>query len=424
MAIEMLVNPSIFFLDEPTSGLSSEDALVVMKILRDLADEGKIIILTLHQPSLEIYKLMDHLIFLHLGGKLVYFGPAMPDSLTYTNPELPEQEAVANPDLALRGIGSKPPDYWQKTYQSSPYFQDYVQGRKGSGAVRDSGESGKPKRSASSFRQWWILHCRNFRVKLQDRMNTAILLAQAPVIAFLIAFALLPKEGESGFQSAPTALFLMNLTAIWFGCSNAARDICGDWHIYQRERMYNLKITAFVGSKLSVGAMICVIQCLILTPIVSHYCKLKAPLWPVFSVVLTTALAGMSIGLFISAFASPFKKRNEIAIGLTPLVLIPMVVLGGMVKPIKDMAAPVEVVSKVMVSRWAFEATLQMEAEQRTEKTPTPEGVEMAQKDIMIERFFDKGDIIKPLPATGVIALFFILFVLATVLLLRQKDII
>jgi len=424
MAIEMLVDPSIFFLDEPTSGLSSEDALIVMQILRELADEGKIIILTLHQPSLEIYKLMDHLIFLHLGGKLVYFGPAMPDSLTFTNPELPPEQAAANPDLALRSIGAKEPEHWRQAYRGSRYFQEYIVDRKGSESIRDAGEGGASRPSSSGLRQWWVLHCRNFRVKLQDRMNTAILLAQAPVIALLLSFAFLPKEGESGFQSAPTALFLMALTAIWFGCSNAARDICGDWNIYQRERMYNLKIPSFVLSKLSVGAMICVIQCLILTLIVSYFCKLRAPFLPLFGVVLITAVAGMSIGLFISAFASPFKKRNEIAIGLTPLVLIPMVVLGGVVKPVKDMAPAVETASMAMASRWSFEAALQLEAEERLDLTPTPQGVDMPEKDVMLNRFFEPDSMLEPLTAIGIIGLIFLLFVIATMLLLKQKDII
>src|SRR5205085_8501982 len=62
LAMELLTDPLILFLDEPTSGLSSEDALLVMKVLKELADQGKIIILTIHQPSLEVYRTMDSLL--------------------------------------------------------------------------------------------------------------------------------------------------------------------------------------------------------------------------------------------------------------------------------------------------------------------------------------------------------------------------
>ena len=62
LAMELLTDPAVLFLDEPTSGLSSEDALMVMKLLRKLADGGKTIIVTIHQPSLEAYRLLDDLI--------------------------------------------------------------------------------------------------------------------------------------------------------------------------------------------------------------------------------------------------------------------------------------------------------------------------------------------------------------------------
>lgn len=80
--MELLTDPSVLFLDEPTSGLSSEDALLVMKVLRQLADQGKTILLTIHQPSLEVFQLLDNLVVLGKdqkqggAGRLAYYGPA------------------------------------------------------------------------------------------------------------------------------------------------------------------------------------------------------------------------------------------------------------------------------------------------------------------------------------------------------------
>src|SRR5205085_10466484 len=59
LAMELMTDPLVLFLDEPTSGLSSEDALVVMKLLRNLADDGRTILLTIHQPSLAVFRLME-----------------------------------------------------------------------------------------------------------------------------------------------------------------------------------------------------------------------------------------------------------------------------------------------------------------------------------------------------------------------------
>jgi hypothetical protein len=40
----------------------------------------------------------------------------------------------------------------------------------------------------SSISQWWMLVQRLITIKLCDRMNTVVLLAQAPIIAILIAY--------------------------------------------------------------------------------------------------------------------------------------------------------------------------------------------------------------------------------------------
>ena len=76
IALELLTEPTLLFLDEPTSGLDSSSTLEVLQILRSLADNGKTIIMTIHQPRLEVIKLLNNMILLAKGGKLAYYGPA------------------------------------------------------------------------------------------------------------------------------------------------------------------------------------------------------------------------------------------------------------------------------------------------------------------------------------------------------------
>lgn len=51
IAVELAASPSVIFLDEPTSGLDARSALLVVKLLRKIADEGRTICCTIHQPS-------------------------------------------------------------------------------------------------------------------------------------------------------------------------------------------------------------------------------------------------------------------------------------------------------------------------------------------------------------------------------------
>ncbi|VDO41042.1 unnamed protein product [Haemonchus placei] len=73
-ASEMLSNPPILFCDEPTSGLDSYMAELVVTRLESLAgDRGKTIICTIKQPSSEVFRLFDKVVFL-AEGRVAFHG--------------------------------------------------------------------------------------------------------------------------------------------------------------------------------------------------------------------------------------------------------------------------------------------------------------------------------------------------------------
>ncbi|KAF3442785.1 hypothetical protein FNV43_RR16702 [Rhamnella rubrinervis] len=78
---EILINPSLLFLDEPTSGLDSTTALRTVQMLHDIAEAGKTVVTTIHQPSSRLFHKFDKLVLLGKGS-LLYFGKAS-EALTY-----------------------------------------------------------------------------------------------------------------------------------------------------------------------------------------------------------------------------------------------------------------------------------------------------------------------------------------------------
>uniref|UniRef100_A0A5B7BSZ5 Putative ABC transporter G family member 9 n=1 Tax=Davidia involucrata TaxID=16924 RepID=A0A5B7BSZ5_DAVIN len=70
---EMLINPSLLFLDEPTSGLDSTTAQRIVSTLWELANGGRTVVMTIHQPSSRLFY-MFHKVLLLSEGNPLYFG--------------------------------------------------------------------------------------------------------------------------------------------------------------------------------------------------------------------------------------------------------------------------------------------------------------------------------------------------------------
>ncbi|EJW02858.1 hypothetical protein EDEG_02738 [Edhazardia aedis USNM 41457] len=70
IGVELIGNPSIIFLDEPTSGLDSFNALNIVKLLKRLAQEGKTILMTIHQPSNLIAQIFDCFFIMTKGSSI------------------------------------------------------------------------------------------------------------------------------------------------------------------------------------------------------------------------------------------------------------------------------------------------------------------------------------------------------------------
>lgn len=67
IAMELVNEPPILFLDEPTTGLDSVNAEDVVLCMKELAKRNKLVISTIHQPSVDLLKMFDKVIIMHEG---------------------------------------------------------------------------------------------------------------------------------------------------------------------------------------------------------------------------------------------------------------------------------------------------------------------------------------------------------------------
>ena len=454
LAMELLTDPSVLFLDEPTSGLSSEDTLIVMQVLRQLANVGKTILLTIHQPSLEAFRLLDNVVVMSKDaggdsvGQLAYYGPAWPDSIEFFNPHSSSSGTTTpvTPDALLRGLATRSTETWKSRYQKSSQHRIFVRERAGKTAT-DAAAEQRRHRSDSARTQWSTLVRRTWAIKRRDVANTAILLAQAPVIAVLIVMVFGSKSAaemtaenwSSSAHATSISVFLMSLSAIWFGCSNAVREIVGEWPIYMRERMVNLRVPIYMAAKFTVLGGLCLFQCAALLGIVHWGNGLHGSWTVMFGLLTLSSLLGLAIGLAVSALA----KTSEVAIGLLPLILLPMVILGGVMQPPHEMNAPMRWCSNVMPSRWSFEGLLLVESVARPKSTaielpgfplvnqPAGGVSEPASKPIpapsqvdIAEAYFPKKtDRAGVISCVGALGAMLVMFLLAIQTALRSRDV-
>jgi len=109
-ATEMLSNPMVVIADEATTGLDASMAKSVSRFLRNMADSGRLVIASIHQPSSQTFNTFTHLLLLAGSGHTAFYGP-MATFLPYLASiglQCPPYHNVA--DFAVRCVAIPPGD--------------------------------------------------------------------------------------------------------------------------------------------------------------------------------------------------------------------------------------------------------------------------------------------------------------------------
>ena len=115
IGIELVTDPNILMLDEPTSGLDSAIAYQTMLLLRRLANSGKMVVASIHQPSSEIFNILDRVLIL-ARGKAIYEGKVskLAEYLISIGYECPRYSNIA--DYVLQKV-SENTDYFIEKWE-------------------------------------------------------------------------------------------------------------------------------------------------------------------------------------------------------------------------------------------------------------------------------------------------------------------
>ena len=330
-----------------------------MQNLRALADSGRTVIVVTH--SVASIELCDRVLFLAPGGRVAYFGPPQGAAPYFGRDGIEE---------VFQDLGADPERDWVGEFRATDDYRRFIAEPMSHAPPAPTAEPVAATRAIVRrqwLRQFTTLSRRYVAILASDRRTLALLVLQAPLLGLLMLWRL--PSGELGppdgntlrlLSSASIVLFNLVIGATWIGMSNAAREIVKEAPQFRRERAAGLSLSAYLASKVAVLGVITILQIVVYTLIATAAQKgpgdavlLGSGRIELAVDVAVTALAGMCIGLLISAAA----RTTEQAMTVLPVVLIAQMVLAsGAVFPDVAERVGLRQAREVVGAQWGFSA--------------------------------------------------------------------
>ncbi len=381
ISLELIREPSILFLDEPTSGLSSLDSENILDLLNDLKLKGKLIFVVIHQPSSDIFKMFDRLIFLDTGGYMIYYGIPV-GSIGYFKdrmqlPKYNDSECHAcgnvNPEQIFSIVESKVLDEFGRPTKtrkiSPPEWNAFYNSRIEEVPAPPKNGNGIPEitlKTPGKFKQFLVFVTRDILAKLSDKQYLVITLLEAPILALFLAFIIRYFDESAGNpaytlmqnSNLPVYIFMSVIVAIFMGLTVSAEEIIKDRKILRREAFLNLSWNSYLISKISVQFLISAIQAAMFVAVGNSIIGIKGMWFEYWLVLFSCWATSNMMGLLIS---DSFKTVVTIYI-LIPFLVIPQIILSGIIvnydKLNPNISSPVSipVYGEIIAARWGYEA--------------------------------------------------------------------
>lgn len=387
IALELMREPSVLIADEPTSGLSSADSEMVMTLLKEQTFKGKLVIVNIHQPSSDIFKMFDKILVMDRGGYPAYYGNPL-DAIEYfknisNNISAQDGECPlcgnVNPEQILETLEAKmvneygkltrnrkiSPKEWYELFNEN--IAPKIEQKKKSFPQTETEIPENNFKVPSKFNQFKIFFRRNVLSKIVDKQYMLINLLESPVLAAILAFFIkfysgTPDEPESyvfaNNENIPAYIFMCVICSMFIGLTVSAEDIIRDRMILSRERFLNLSWSSYINSKTATLFIISAIQTLSFVLIGNLILEIHGLTLQYWLVLFSTSCFANLLGLNIS---SALTSVVNIYI-LIPFIIVPQLLFAGVLVGFNKMhksvasADKVPIIGDVMTSRWAYEA--------------------------------------------------------------------
>jgi ABC-type multidrug transport system ATPase subunit len=377
---EIIREPKILLVDEPTSGLSSADSLRVMSLLKEQALTGRLVVVNIHQPSSEIYRLFDKILVLDEGGFMVFYGNPL-EAVRYFKTQAKRIDADEVECSTCHNIKSdeifdiiaekKVDELGQITEVRKVKPVDWSSRFKPKDIeIETTKELPKISSSkASIFKQLRVFLTRLTLTKLRDVEFFIFAFVIPVLLATVIAlFSKYTTPTETGdyvyvfYENYNIPIFFLTsiISCMFLGMIVTSDSIIKDANVNKREAFLFLSRKAYYNSKVVFYFGLTIIQTLIYTGISVLILQIKGMFLEIWLVMLLMGFFGNIAGLIVSTI---FKSLSA-AYLIVPFLVIPQIILSGITIPFERMnnylSHPeyVPVIGLVSPSMWGMEALL------------------------------------------------------------------
>ena len=311
LAAALLGDPGLVLLDEPTSGLDPATEADLMDLFRSLADEGRTVVCVTHAPAR--LHLCDQLVVM-ADGACAFHGPPA---------EAPGFFGVRAVGDIYPALAGRPAGEWPKRFAAA------YPGRVVPPVDDPQHPPAEPPASpAPPATQAAALIARYARLQLADPRALALQLAQAPVIGLMVGATfgdIRSRFAEQHAADARQVLFVLTVAVLWCAGAGSAREVVKELAVVRHEARYGLDLRAYLLSKFVLLGGLAVAQAAILLAVVRSLSHPPGPADAQLVVLGATALAGVGLGLLVSAAAG----TSERAMTVLPVALIGLAVFSG-----------------------------------------------------------------------------------------------
>ncbi len=381
IALELIREPSVLFVDEPTSGLSSMGSEKVMLLLKEQAIKGRLVIVNIHQPYSDIYKLFDRFLIIDKEGHVIYKGNPI-DAITYfkelsnyVNAEVGHCVSCGNvmPEQILKMVEARQIDEYGKVTSErkvapEEWYDIYLERIESKQKIRTKKKT-LPKldfKIPGLFNQFWIFVQRDVLSKLANRQFMLVYFLQAPLLALIMAWftRYTSEAGEVGAYvfrdngNLPPFMFMGIIVSIFNGLMVSAQEIIKDRKIVERESFLNLSRLSYLHSKILVLFLISSVQTLSFVLVGNAILEIKGMLFHYWAIFFSMSCIANLIGLNISSGVNSVVTANSVI----PFIVVPQLLFSGVMIPFDRLnnlfenPAYVPIIGEMMPSRWAYEA--------------------------------------------------------------------